>query len=439
MYLTNKNYKYQNDIINILFCFYPIAFILGNLALNINTLLLILSSFFFFHKKIFQKPFLILDKLIIVFFIYLIFVMILNLVDLSYFSEIQINHFDNPKFFLFNKSIFFLRFLFLFFVIRFLINNNIINFERFFLVSSIACLFVSFDILYQYVFDKDIFGLIPIHPRKLSGPFGAELIAGSFIQKFFLFTIFFIFIFLKVSKKNLIIFLSILIFFSAIILSGNRMPLIMAILSFFLLFVFEKKTRKYFLVGISVFFLLFILLYKNNTEVRNNYSSFYNHVTKIISYPFSSNIKRSEMPPYFDEFESFYDTWQLNKYLGAGVRSFRIYCPYRKNIDVDERSTCNTHPHNYYLEILAELGIFGLSAFIILFYKIISLSLKNISKHNQNIKQKYFFLVLFILFSIELFPFKNTGSFFSTWNSTYIFLIVSLLIGIISKKENILK
>ena len=365
--------------------------------------------------------------------------MLLNLIDLSYFSEIQINHFDNPKSFLFNKTVFFLRYLFLFFVIRFLINNNIINFKKFFLISSLACIFVSFDIFYQYIFGKDIFGLIPIHPRKLSGPFGAELIAGSFIQKFTLFTIFFIFIFLKNSKKNLIIFFLILIFFSAIILSGNRMPLIMTILSFFLLFIFEKKTRKFFLVCITIFVLLFSLLYKNNVEIRNNYYSFYNHVTKIFSYPFSSNIKRNEMPPYFDEFESFYDTWKLNKYFGAGVRSFRIYCPYRKNIDADERSTCNTHPHNYYLEILAELGIIGLSAFIILFYKIINLSLKNIFKHNQNREQKYFFLILFILFLVEVFPLKNTGSFFSTWNSTYIFLILSLLIGIISKKENILK
>lgn len=365
--------------------------------------------------------------------------MILNLIDLSYFSEVQINHFDNPKIFLFNKSVFFLRFLFLFFVIRFLINHNIINFERFLLISSLACVFVSFDILYQYVFNKDIFGLIPIHPRKLSGPFGAELIAGSFMQKFFPLTIFFILFFLKDRRKLLISFFLIFIFFSSIILSGNRMPLIMSIFSFFLFCIFEKKIRKYFLISVTIFILLFSSLYNLNTQIKYNYLTFYNHATKLLLYPFSSNIKRNEMPPYFDEFESFYDTWQLNKYFGGGVKSFRIYCPYRKNLDVGERISCNTHPHNYYFEILTELGIIGLIALIILFYKIINLSLINISKHNKNIKQKNFILILFILFLVEIFPIKNTGSFFSTWNSTYIFIIISLLIGIISKKQNIFK
>ena len=34
------------------------------------------------------------------------------------------------------------------------------------------------------------------------------------------------------------------------------------------------------------------------------------------------------------------------------------------------------------------------------------------------------------LFLIEIFPLKSTGSFFTTGNATYIFLLVSILVGI---------
>ena len=65
-----------------------------------------------------------------------------------------------------------------------------------------ASLFVCLDIFYQFIFGKDIFGYETIGPgRKLSGPFGDELIAGGYIQRFCIFS-FFIFPFFlsKISK-----------------------------------------------------------------------------------------------------------------------------------------------------------------------------------------------------------------------------------------------
>lgn len=429
------NNKYKSDLINIIFCLYPIAFILGNLFININTMLLILISIFFFKKKIFSIPFSNFDKLFVAIFIYTFFVMVFNLTKLEYFSEIKVTHFENPKTFLFTKSIFFFRYLLLFFIIKFLISNKIINFKNFFLISTLACLFVCFDIFYQFIFNKDIFGLVPTNPRKLSGPFGAELIAGSFIQKFFPFSIYLIYMIFKNKKKYILIFFLILIFLSSIILSGNRMPLILTIFSIFIFFYYEKKIRKYFFITLTIFILLFSLIYNNNTHIKNNYASFGIYVAQILSYPFSSNVKRSQMPAYFHEFESFYDTWRLNTYFGGGIKSFRIYCIYRKNIDIDERRTCNTHPHNYYLEIITELGIIGLISLIILFYKTLKNSLKSFFKNEKNSKQKYFFLLFFILFFIEIFPLKNTGSFFSTWNATFIFILISCIQGINSSKK----
>ena len=41
------------------------------------------------------------------------------------------------------------------------------------------------------------------------------------------------------------------------------------------------------------------------------------------------------------------------------------------------------------------------------------------------------------LFLAEIFPLKSTGSFFTTGNSTYIFLIIGILIGIIRRENSI--
>ena len=45
----------------------------------------------------------------------------------------------------------------------------------------------------------------------------------------------------------------------------------------------------------------------------------------------------------------------MNKYIGGGIKSFRHNCPKRKILIHNERTTCNMHPHNYYLEILTDI------------------------------------------------------------------------------------
>ena len=425
--LDRENFNPKN-LINIIFYLYPITFALGNTAININTITIILMTFLFFKKDLLEN-FYKLDKLIIFFFIYVLFVGLINIVDLTFYSEIDIVHFKNSKLYIFFKSLTYLRYFLLFFVISYLIKKNIIKFNNFFLVSTIMCLFLSFDLFVQFLFNKDIFGIAPINPRKLSGFFGNELIAGSYLQRFCFFLIFFLLIFFNNNKKYLFLLFSLCSVFFATVLSGNRTPLILLIFGLFLIFIFLKNIRKYFVILFLIFSLIFGTLFFLNSEIKYNYKNYYNHTYKIIKIPFSKKINRSDMPDYFDEFESFYDTWHLNKYFGGGVKSFRIYCPYRKNISIDERSTCNTHPHNYYLEILTETGIFGLIILLTIMYRCLKKYL-TIYFSKINLQEKNIILPFLILFILEIFPLKNTGSFFSTINSTYIFIILGCLEGL---------
>ncbi len=44
-------------------------------------------------------------------------------------------------------------------------------------------------------------------------------------------------------------------------------------------------------------------------------------------------------------------------------------------------------------------------------------------------------LPFFILFIVEIFPFKTTGSFFTTTNATYLFILIPFIIGLTELKK----
>ena len=131
----------------------------------------------------------------------------------------------------------------------------------------------------------------------------------------------------------------------------------------------------------------------------------------------------------------------MNKYIGGGVRSFRNNCWKRTVIKSNERGTCNTHPHNYYLEILTDLGLLGfILSFLIFSIVIYETLIKKYFLKSININQyadKLLIPFTFIFIS-EIFPIRHSGSFFATMNSTYIFFIISIIISLnyIRNKKN---
>tara|TARA_Y100000992_G_scaffold281157_1_gene228704 strand:- start:288 stop:587 length:300 start_codon:yes stop_codon:yes gene_type:complete len=95
---------------------------------------------------------------------------------------------------------------------------------------------------------------------------------------------------------------------------------------------------------------------------------------------------------------------------------------------------CASHPHNYYLEILAELGIIGFIIIIIIIFKIF-LMIGNKNSLNLNFKNNL--IVPFVLvFIAEIFPLKTSGSFFTTGNATLIFLIIAIIVSLSKKYSN---
>ena len=178
----------------------------------------------------------------------------------------------------------------------------------------------------------------------------------------------------------------------------------------------------------------FLIIYNFNTEVKINFQNFYKQIYGISKILTSKNIE-TNTPQYFKEFESFYNTWTLNKYLGGGIKNFRYYCHVRPHIDREAGFICNMHPHNYYLEILTETGLVGLFLILIIFSITIYKALIKKYFFTQNYEDNLILAPFLFLFFVEIFPIKSTGSFFTTGNSTYLFLLMGILIGLI-RQEN---
>ena len=435
MNLFSSLSRYRENYFSILLALLPFSYIAGNMIININIILIILSAILIFRKNLFQLKFFIIDKLILSFFTLIIISGIIN--DYYFYTEKLewLGYFSTTL-----KSILFLKYLFLYLCLRFLFENDFLNLKFFFIACLISSLFVCFDLLYQLYFGKDIFGFPkPGVGRKLGGPFGDELIAGSFIQRFSIFSFFLIPIFYKkeLNKylKYVISFLF-LIFFIGITISGNRMPLILFLFTICLVILFQKETRKYLLSFVISFSLIFIVIITLSKDIRDNFGVFRVEITNIIKSIGKDGVSENS-PHYLKEFASFYETWKINKYLGGGIKNFRYYCHVRENIPKDSKFICNMHPHNYYLEILTETGLVGLLISGTLFFLILYTTLVKKYFLRSPLNNNNMIIPFIFLFIAEVFPLKSTGSFFTTGNATYLFLLIGILLALTRKEISI--
>ena len=66
-------------------------------------------------------------------------------------------------------------------------------------------------------------------------------------------------------------------------------------------------------------------------------------------------------------------------------------------------------------------------------------SFRSIISKKFGIKNNNLIIPFIFLFIAEIFPFKSTGSFFTTGNATYIFLILGIIIGLVRRDNSIAK
>ena len=117
--LLNKSIpNLKINIINLLFALIPASYIAGNLILNVNIVLFIILVSVFYGKDLFGLKLHFLDKFIIIFFCYTLLT--------SFYNNIFVFADDKTPddYTIIIKSIFYTRFLILYFIIRLLIEKD---------------------------------------------------------------------------------------------------------------------------------------------------------------------------------------------------------------------------------------------------------------------------------------------------------------------------
>jgi O-antigen ligase len=309
-------------------------------------------------------------------------------------------------------------------LICYLINQNkkILDYFYFSFIITFSSLII--DGYYQYFTGFNLFNS-PIHGMRVSSFFGKELILGSYLVR--LFPLLFALFVVRTNKHFLeFYFISILFILIDVLifLSGERASFFLLNLStiFIILFISNLKWLR---IGIFIISLIII------TSITINDKKYYDRfVTSLIE---DSALNKKEKIFFSSAHDSLIETgWAMFKdkpIFGHGPKFFRIKCGDPKY--ARGNWPCDTHPHNFYIQLLAETGIVGFAFLAGLFFYFTYLSLKHIY---QFLTYKKIFLsdyqiCLLSGLLITIFPFTTNGNFFSN----HLMLFYSLQIGFFRK------
>ena len=335
------------------------------------------------------------------------------------------------------NSLFYFRFGLFSLCFWYLLEKNIFLLKYLFISMLLCFSSLIVDGYIQFLFGKNLFGYALYNDYRVSSFFGSELILGSYLARFFP-ILFALFILLDQPKKNkLTLFFMTIVFILSeglIFISGERLALFFMNLSAVFIILMLKEYKIYrlwtYIVSLCLIFVM-MSLFPNSKERfidQTIYDLTRNTDDKI--YIFSK--------PHNDMYISAYRIFLDNKFFGVGPRQFRNTCD---KYSVSEYS-CETHPHNTYIELLSEAGIFAFLVVAGLFILICYLSIKHfvlkLIRDKKGIINDFEVCLLSAVI-ISLWPFSPSGSFFNNWMSIVYYFPVGLLLWQRTKYQNSIK
>ena len=288
------------------------------------------------------------------------------------------------------------------------------------------------DGYYQFFLGNNIFGL-PFQDSRISSFFGDELIMGSFLSR--LFPLIFALFLLKKKKKYEIYFIGILFILVDILIyiSAERTAFFFLNLSTIFIIILIKDFQKFRLITFLIALFLISILTLSSDNLSN----------RMIKGPAASMglSKESQQRNIFTEghdslIKTAYNMFKDKPIFGHGPKMFRVVCKNEKyQVGI---KPCDTHPHNFYIQLLAETGIVGFSylfsVLIYIFYCAFKQLKSIIFKKKRYLSDYQICLLSGIL--ITVWPLSPNGNFFNNWLMIiYSFPIGFYLHSIYSKKN----
>ena len=363
-------------------------------------------------------------RLFLIFYIYLILT--------SIFSD---NFYESIK-----PSLTYVRFGFFSLAVAFILNNKKDFIKHFYLMLCFVLVILIFDGYFEFITGKNTFGYQGVRSDRLGGLFFDELILGSYLGK--ILPVFCTFYLLNKAYFNrYYISILILLTYMLVFLSGERAAFFTTTLYLIMITPF--------LIGIKRSVIVFVListmfgaLIASNERMKERY------VEQMLLHLFNVNYLVPQpklfMADHIGLFTSAIDIYKKNIFLGGGVKTFRINCKDTVNEElmkyknlIPNITFCGSHPHNYYLQLLAETGLisflFVLAIFIKLFYNYLK-QFYYLIKKDKSVNKEYVAILSGII--IYIWPLTTSGSFFNNWICSILFLQIGIYLFITSKNES---
>ena len=323
-------------------------------------------------------------------------------------------------------SVFYFRYIFFAMGVWYLLDMNPHLSKCLLNISFICILVVSIDGTYQYFFEVNLFGNEKHHFDRLTGLFGDEPIIGRYVAYLSMFTFALIYQNYKKSKKVILVSMIILMISELLVfLSGERAPLFYIIFFTILITIFITSVRLYRIISFIISCILIFVFVSINPNSK----------TRIIDLTIDQ-ISKTSIPylPYSSHHEEHYISaikmLADKPMFGIGTNLFRFKCNYPQYEYKTVEGSCSTHPHNFYIQILAELGIVGFLFLALFFSYLLFINLRQfislyIFKNDKFISFNLF-LYSMILF-IYWWPVIPHMSFYNNWNNVLMMLPLGFL------------
>lgn len=407
------NYSVYFYFVSILFLLLPVALVTGPF---LPDAFLTLIGIYFLIVSVQKKLYAYYkNKFVYIFIIfYLLLVMSGLMSDNIYSSLIDTN-----------GPLFYFRYLFFVLGIHYLIDTNPKLIKYFSAVLLITILVAIMDGIIQWQTGTNLLGypIDNVHGGRVTGLFRDEQILGHFLSLVVPLS-FALILFLVKEKKNnlkLLLLFSFLILSEVFIFITNDRSAFVKMVQFTLLLIFLSNNFKLF--RLISFFLSLAIISFLALNTSHSYNRYMKNTLEEVS---STKIPYMPWTPMHEEhFEVAFNFFQESPVIGNGPQFFRYKCMQ------EPIKGCTSHPHNYYFQTLAELGLVGVS-FLFLGFLYLSFIL---FRQFLNIwilkKEKYYIpdhlLSLYSLTFIFLWPLIPSGSFYNNWLNVMIFLPVPFI------------